>query len=526
MDPKHIYPIGVNPKHPFGITPFGFYCFDCKVAVGNVGVPISNDVIKKHISRKKHGICSSVSIGDIVRSLNDAMKSRFGNVRGYDLWIVKENMPMIKCSCGITVSNNSNLNRHIKAMEKKNSEETHIGEKIDGVLTTCGRMIPTTTINELMCKPIDLVTLDPAMSQYSMSTITGPESSKNQVPTKNYLPVQSNNKKWLSTTVEDVRVLFNEYKRLDEKLDPYLPGLKLLVIDNEDCVITRIKNDLMLMDYEMGSTLEEEDDDGGNVDTDSVLKFFLECTVKWVKVYCREHVNMLDGRVRFKLHSFFDESNSGLSSGYNMNFNMRDKEEVIWKELKLLITLSWRLHAKGGLSDGLNSLLDPIVQMIKDFEKKYSGNVSKVVVEDMIQSLCIQKYLHFILIESKSNAYSLILGVRMAMVRLFMLKKVVSSGSNSSRSDENVNETEERKLCLRSCGEFGSILALHLHIYRLGSASLLACTESSVWDMILDEVSNSSLFHIISPMINKVGLGLGYCFYFLGCFSGFLIYLL
>ena len=129
--------------------------------------------------------------------------------------------------------------------------------------------------------------------------------------------------------------------------------------------------------------------------------------------------------------------------------------------------------------------------VVAQLENFYGGVANDTAVAAMIQSLYIQRYLHSILIEVMENAYFLLLGHHLIMLRLFKMKQ------NSTNNDNGY------KLSMRSCGEFGSIISLHVHIYRLATASLLACTERRCWDRILSEAKNAALCHMFSPLINK-----------------------
>lgn len=155
---------------------------------------------------------------------------------------------------------------------------------------------------------------------------------------------------------------------------------------------------------------------------------------------------------------------------------------------------------KGETREGLSNTLGSIIGTIRSIEMKHNGVASRSACEDLIQCLCIQRYLHAIFIESRDNAYSLLLGHRMIMTRLFWLKSISPPATNTPLADSNV----EKSLAMRTCGEFASIIGLHIHIYRLATASLIACTESSCWSHIMDELVGSTLCHVLSPMINKV----------------------
>ena len=487
---KPIQPFQPHPNLNFGITPFGIYCFECNLPIGNIGSSGIIGTFRKHINRKKHHISSDQCISDLVSSLENAIKYRYGNIRNYDKWFEMKNTAVWRCSCGLITKSHFNLTRHIESRQ----EDGHIGKKGLGHFTTCKRTIENNTILEMMNKPVNIVSVDTtSTSSVTLSTITS--SSDRNIPLHNYcVPVKSTNNKWLTTTLEDVRKVFDKYKRLDEVLDPYLPLLKLLIIWCEGNVIKQIERDLALMENNNGVVVvpvENNKDDYGK-ENESVLDFFIECICQWVKGYCREHVNILDGNIRRQLHSYFEESMTSVT-GYNMNFNMREKEDVICRELKTIVCMVWKLHNNGEINQALESLLSPIIKDVHDIHKKHLGSVSRQAVEELIYKLVIQKFLYFTYIESKANAYSLLLGHRLVMTRLFFLKKKRSASGST-----------ERELSMRSCGEFGSIVSLHIHIYRLGIASLIACTEGISWKYIMENVTKSSLCHALSPIINKV----------------------
>ena len=101
MTSQHEAPCRVSPSHNFGITPFGIYCFQCRSPVGEIGMHISTDVIKKHMKRKhKSNVNQATNWLEIQSSLNDGLKQHFGNVRNYERWIIKKNIRTLNCSCG------------------------------------------------------------------------------------------------------------------------------------------------------------------------------------------------------------------------------------------------------------------------------------------------------------------------------------------------------------------------------------------------------------------------------------------
>ena len=245
---KPIQPFQPYPNLNFGITPFGIYCFECNLPIGNIGSSGIIGTFRKHINRKKHHISSDQCISDLVSSLENAIKYRYGNIRNYDKWFEMKNTAVWRCSCGLITKSHFNLTRHIESRQ----EDGHIGKKGLGHFTTCKRTIENNTILEMMNKPVNIVSVDTtSTSSVTLSTITS--SSDRNIPLHNYcVPVKSTNNKWLTTTLEDVRKVFDKYKRLDEVLDPYLPLLKLLIIWCEGNVIKQIEWDLALMENNNG----------------------------------------------------------------------------------------------------------------------------------------------------------------------------------------------------------------------------------------------------------------------------------
>lgn len=464
-----IYPLKVSSQHNFGVSPFGVYCFECSLPVGNSDGEITVDALRMHIQRKKCFISKELQIVNLVKALNKSIQHHYCNVRNFGPWISKAKSQRFKCSCGILFKRQFNLDRHISNAKNSNPKSIHLPNSTESVMTTCGREIDISILDKMMNVPIQTV-----------PNYTRPATSAIQINDKQtkFIPINRENRKWITTTLNHIKCLFTPYKRPDEMLDPYLPSLKLFTIYESGSVTDRIQDCLSTIDDECRSS-------------DSTLDFFLGCSEKWVKVYCREHVNMLDGKTRFQLQSFFDETIL-VNSGYNLNFNMRDSEETIIKEMALMIKLSWKLHEKGSCNDILSSEITNIKNEIQKLEIHHNGTVTDSAVEDMVQGLCIQQYLHSILIEPKNNAYCFLMGHHMITLRLFKLKK----NSNGDSSDSF--------LSMRTCGQFGSIISLHIHIYRLASASMMACTESKCWNVILEEVKDSSLFHMLSPLINKV----------------------
>ena len=121
----------------------------------------------------------------------------------------------------------------------------------------------------------------------------------------------------------------------------------------------------------------------------------------------------------------------------------------------------------------------------------FQNQVTDNVINEIISNLAIQRYFHLIFTESLCNAYSLLLGSYLITIRLFKHKK-----------GKDPNDTPT--LCMRSCAEFGSIIGTQMHLYRIGTASLLSCTEANCWDNIFKEIDNSRLCHVLSPLIKRV----------------------
>ena len=459
-------PQTISKTHNFGITPFGVYCLDCCVPIGNhENERHLKESIRKHCERNKHRFTNGNTATLIARELRKNIYVKFGHVRDYSAWITKRNIRRFGCTCGESFKRRANMERHISTAEKKNYEGVHSTRIFSAVETICERIIDENKIIEMSEQPVH-------------KEVTSVQSEENISDSKKYIRIESNNRKWLTMSLTKVKDIFEKYKRPNESLDPYLTSLKLITIQGNRAVIGRIKDSLSLV---------EKNDRSMN---GSTLNFLLDCCKKWIEDFCREHVNMLDGKSRFKLQSFFDESML-VNSGCKMNFNMREKEEVVLNETLLVIELSWKLHEQGLYNTNITERIQDIKNGIQNIEQQYNAVVSDEAMEEMIGELYIQRYIHSILVEKKLNAYHLLIGHHIVILRLFKMKR------------DRVNGKEERFLSMRRCGDYGSIISLHLHIYRLASASLMACTNADSWNLILEEVSNAPLCHILSPLINK-----------------------
>ena len=448
-------PQRISDDHNFGITPFGVFCFECGVPIGKGLGENVEAALRVHV-RRKHNNVPIDTTSFISDSLMKAISNQFCHTRNYDLWIREKGIERYKCTCGVVFCKKSNYQRHAKKAEKDHPESSHCLTNVKTVMSVCGRVIEETKIKEMMGRSVMVVDTNTSID---------------------FIPIQMKNEKWITMQLADIKKLFAPYKRPNESLDPYLASLKLVTIHQNGPVIGSITSSLNLID----------DDRSKN---DKSLNFFMDCTEKWVKNYCREHVRVLDGQTRFHLQSYFDESVL-VNPGYKLNFNMRENEDVILKEVMLIIEFSWKLHENGSCGDILASTITEIKKEIIQSEKYYDGIASDTAVEAMIQGLLIQRYLYSILIETMDNAFFLLFGHHIIMLRLFKVNKA------------HTVENDGNKLSMRSCGEFGSNISLHIHIYRLATASLLACTERKCWDGILNKAKNAPLCHMVSPLINQ-----------------------
>lgn len=473
-------PESFSDQHNYGLTPFGIYCLDCNTPIGNGEDEIDDltNTIRTHEYRQGHKHAEGITPLSIATEAKSTLGIKFGHLRDLSPWITKRNIKSFSCSCGKSFTRADNLQRHIKKAEKTDPEGMiHQGKTTLSVVSVCGRYISQDKINAMIQEPIHAE----ASPSSTNSTLTA-NARPGICATAKYDKIEYSNRRWIETTLEHVRTTFHDYKRVDESLESYLPSLKLLMLRYNEPTITNIAKDLKITDKSMPNQ-----EDGATVN------YFIGCCRVWIKKYCREHVNVLDGQTLHNLQSFFDESIM-LAKGYQVTFAMREREDTILNELILIIKLSWSIYENKN-SEGVPWLTDieGTIQTIEGIKMKYKGVVNDDSVREMIESLCIQYYLHSILTESRCNAYTMLVGHQVAMMRLFKLKKEKSlDGSN-----------EELSLSMVTCSEFASTVGLHLHIYRLGTASLMACTESKSWNIILNEVSNAKLCHVLSPLIKK-----------------------
>lgn len=476
----------VSEQKNLGITPFGVICLECNTAIGNGddGNKLANS-IRLHYTRKKHTLKGNLSYKDLSKILKQLIASRFSGLKDFSPWIKDDSRKVYKCSCGTRTMNFWNMNRHVKSMAANKREGEHNWVVFEAYLSVCGRIIEKEDL-QYMLNDVPSTSLDGNENETNSCIVQNDSSyssSSTSQPVCAYIPIKHMNNKWITITSEKVKNIFNPYKKANERLDPYVHSLKLLIINEQGPVIQNIKTAV---------SMQKGPDDS---EIDSSLKFLMNCAKCWVNRYCREHVSVLNGRVRFHLQSFFDESIL-VNAGYNINFTMRENESTITNEILVILELSWKMVTDGKCSDCMGQKINALKSEITNVMNVHNGIVTDKAVEEIIQKLIIQRYLHFINIEKQSNAYSLLTGHRITILRLFKLKR--DDSGNMSNSDNDM------KLVMRSCGEFGSTVALHIHIYRLAAASLIACTEASCWESILAEVKESSLCHILAPLVNKL----------------------
>ena len=96
-----------------------------------------------------------------------------------------------------------------------------------------------------------------------------------------------------------------------------------------------------------------------------------------------------------KLQSFFSETVNLFGNG-NVNFNMREKEDVICKELKKMIRLIWKWFKFKEIFEPLASQIALIIENVELMYKKFDGKGTKGAVEEMIRLLIFQKFLYFV----------------------------------------------------------------------------------------------------------------------------------
>jgi len=400
---------------------------------------------------------------ELSTSLNGYICNNFSTVKDHKQWIKTNGHQAIHaCTCGMTFSRFENLARHIKSKQSQNKFQNHAASKLPAVTTVCGRTI--------------------VLSQELSSPFTS---------------IQSTNEEWISTTTEDVRNMFLQFKKVDETIDPYLHLFKLLIVNTKDEDVIDV---IVSYIQEMVGNEQKNSNDNANVilnGNEKGLVFFLEVCMKWLQYYSREHVNALNGKVRFRIQSFFDESVL-INPGFRVNFTMREKEKTLAKELELIVRLSWRLFHHQRMNLELWNQFDTLMKHINFIRIKNNNIVTMEVVQEMLKKLIVQQFFFFIFVEPQEHAYSLLFGVNIIIARLFKLKK-----ETISKKKNNAND----KITMRSCAEFGSVIGTQIHLYRLAICSLLACTESNTsWEYIIQRTTKSCLCHVMSPILNKVSV--------------------
>ncbi len=113
-------PLRVKEDLPFGVSRFGVFCFECDAPIGSNPGKINTNILYKHFKKYKHPIPSEMRIADIVELLNNGFQTELEKCTNLDAWLIQQSKPSPECTCGRTsFSHRSNLNRHIKAMRKK-----------------------------------------------------------------------------------------------------------------------------------------------------------------------------------------------------------------------------------------------------------------------------------------------------------------------------------------------------------------------------------------------------------------------
>ena len=236
-----------------------------------------------HNKREGHRYKDGLTATSIANELKMAIAQRYGHIRDYSPWIKKKNIKTWVCTCGEIFAKAANVERHIERSEKKNPECVHQAMISMSVSTVCERIISVEKINAMVEEAVN-----------EAPSLMPPD--KNTCSTIEYIPITSNNNKWLTVSLAKIKNIFTPYKRPNESIDAYLSSLKLLTIHENSAVRSRIVDSLGLVENSDRSS------------SDSTLIFLMDSCKVWIKDYCREHVNMLDGKSRFRLQSYFDET--------------------------------------------------------------------------------------------------------------------------------------------------------------------------------------------------------------------------
>ena len=276
-----INPSRISDQHNFSVTPFGVFCLECNKPVGDHNNDATADMLRMHNKHNGHSrIDEETTYSEVAESLNKEKNNEYGHIRNYYPWIVEENIPTLKCSCGKLFNDRSNLRKHCKLKATKGDGGNHTPEDTRAVVTTCGRTIEESIIMTMTNAPsqVDVSNSNTSGSALSTSdtdtiipslspTTTPSVEATSVVATSKYIPLQSSNKRWINNTLENVNTIFSPFKRPDESLESYLPSLKLMMLNYNHPIITNITNDL--------KSLEDESPRQRNV-----LDFFID----WVQV--------------------------------------------------------------------------------------------------------------------------------------------------------------------------------------------------------------------------------------------------
>ena len=147
-------PLKISNNHSFGITPFGVYCLECCVPIGNLNNKALKDSLRMHIHRRKHSITGNSTPSYLLKMLQHEISNRFGNEGDYSAWIRKRNIKTYQCTCGVSIKNSGNKSRHIKIAQKNKPDVNHTIKCLQSVLTVCGRIVHEDTITKMIKVPV------------------------------------------------------------------------------------------------------------------------------------------------------------------------------------------------------------------------------------------------------------------------------------------------------------------------------------------------------------------------------------
>ena len=116
-------PLRVKKDLDYYVTPFGVYCNICNCPVGNLD-GITNTLLRKHSSQKKHINNSEMDFINIAKLLNNKIKDEFAKCQ-LNEWYYSKEITTYSCLCGLCFRNKSNHIRHVKKMLEKGDLGKH-----------------------------------------------------------------------------------------------------------------------------------------------------------------------------------------------------------------------------------------------------------------------------------------------------------------------------------------------------------------------------------------------------------------